>query len=214
MKTAFPPAKLPLIAAFSIEVDMHPARDKVPMVFHDLTLERMAGDHRNMRDLSAGQLGKVRIGESTDTVPTLSQLLQLTSGKVGLVLEMKGLVGEDDGFVKAIANCLEGYDGPVALMSFNHWLLEEVRTLAPHLSLGLVAQGDDSQYQSHQQIADRCNVDFVSYDRKDLPCKFASQFRASGKPLICWTVKSRQQQKTALQYSDQITFEGFDPDSV
>ena len=174
----------------------------------------MAGDERKVRESSAAQLAGIQIRKSGEPVPTLSQLLQLVGRKVGLVLEMKGLAGRDDGFVKAIIDCLEGYDGAVALMSFNHWLIEDARALAPDLPLGLVAKGNDKQYQSHQQIAERCDVDFVSYEHKDLPCKFTSQFRASGKPLICWTVKSRQQQETALQCSDQITFEGFDPDSV
>jgi hypothetical protein len=99
-------------------------------------------------------------------------------------------------------------------MSFGPWLLKDARRLAPDLPLGLVAKGDDRQYQSHKMIAEQCDIDFVSYNHKDLPCKFATEFRNCGKPLISWTIKSPQQQRHARQNSDQITFEGFDPDRV
>ena len=199
---------------FNIEVDMHPAKNKAPVIFHDLTLERMSADPRNVRDLDSGQLRKIHIGDSSDYIATLDELLELTAGKVGLVLEMKGLVGQDEDFVEAVARCLIGYDGPVVLMSFHHWLLRDTRKFAPHIPLGLVAKGDEKQYDSHKMIADQCAIDFVTYKWQDLPCNFATQFANSGRPLICWTTKTPQQSLAALQYCDQITFEGFDPDSI
>jgi glycerophosphoryl diester phosphodiesterase len=199
---------------FNIEVDLHPASDRVPVVFHDLTLERMSADQRKVRQLSAAQLQKIKISQSLDYIATLEELLELTAGKVGLVLEMKGVAGENEGFVASICNCLNNYRGPVAIMSFNHWLLREARILTPELPLGLVAQGSDGQYASHKMIADKCNIDFCSYKYEDLPCKFSREFRDSGKPLICWTIKTAPQFVNALGMCDQATFEGFDPDDL
>ncbi|MCF6321690.1 MAG: glycerophosphodiester phosphodiesterase [Rhizobiaceae bacterium] len=199
---------------FNIEVDLHPASDGTAVIFHDLTLERMTGDELKVRELTSVQLRNIKIGNSQDYIATLEELLLLTAGKVGLILEIKGLVGEDTGFVKAISRCLENYQGPVAIMSFYHWLLRDARKFAPHLPLGLIAKDDDAHYASHKMIADECNVDFVSYKYKDMPCRFSDEFRKSGKPLLCWTVKTPEQMKNALLYSDQITFEGFDPDQV
>ncbi len=199
---------------FNIEVDLHPASDGVPVVFHDFTLERLSGDKHNVRQLTSSQLRQIKIGDSQDYIPKLEEILELTAGKVGLVLEMKGLVGEDTGFLKSIAKCLENYTGPVAIMTFYHWLLRDARKFAPHLPLGLIAKDDDAHYASHKMIAEECNVDFVSYKYKDMPCRFSEEFRQSGKPLTCWTVKSPKEMKNALLYCDQITFEGFDPDQV
>jgi len=197
---------------FNIEVDLHPARDGKPVIFHDFSLERMTGDKRNLRDLSTEQLQKLAIGNSRDHIPMLEELLEMTAGKVGLVLEMKGLAGKDAGFVESIANNLKHYEGPVAIMTFYHWLLRDARTIAPHLPLGLIAKDDDAQYGSHKMIAEECNVDFVSYKFKDLPCKFSREFRTTGKPLICWTVKTPAQLLEARHHCDQVTFEGFNPD--
>ena len=205
-----------IAGGYNIEVDLQLACDNKPVIFHDFTLERMAGEERNVRELNTTQLRQMHIGEGGDHVASLQELLELTKGKVGLVLELKGLAGKDDGFVESVAECLKTYDGPVALMSFNHWLLHDIRKIAPDFPLGLVAQGDDEQYQSHKMIADGCQIDFVSYDFRDLPCKFTSdfrkQFQTAAKPLICWTIKSAQEMAIAYQHSDQITFEGFKPD--
>ena len=127
------------------------------------------------------------------------------------MLELKGVEGADAGFAAAVAQCLKNYDGAVALMSFDHWLVEDVYRDAPQATLGLTAEGDDSHYEAHKTIAERCNVDFVSYGIGDLPCRFVTEFRASGRPVITWTIRSPADATKSARYADQITFEGFDP---
>lgn len=199
---------------FHIEVDLQPSRDGIPMVFHDYTLERMTGEKGNVRDLTAAELGQLRIGGAEERIPTLMQLLDLVVGRVGLVLELKGQAGGDEGFVAAVSRCLAGYDGRAAIMSFNHWLLRDARRDAPHLTLGLTAEGDDSRYEAHKAIADACDVDFLSYGIEDLPCRFASEFRKSGRPIITWTIRSAEDAAKSGLHADQITFECFDPRTV
>ncbi|MCB1457790.1 MAG: glycerophosphodiester phosphodiesterase [Nitratireductor sp.] len=196
---------------FGIEVDLHPSSDHVPMVFHDDTLERLTSQTGSMRDRSAQELNGIRVGGSEDGIPTLQQLLDLVQGKVPLVLEMKGIKGLDDGFVAAIGKVLAGYHGPVALMSFDHWLIEDAHRLLPHVPLGLTAEGDDSHFAEHDAIAKACDVDFVSYGIRDLPCRFVQEFRESGRPVITWTIRNRDDMAKSARHADQITFEGFDP---
>ncbi|MCP4182928.1 MAG: glycerophosphodiester phosphodiesterase [Hyphomicrobiales bacterium] len=206
--------KAALIRNFSIEVDLHLARDGVPVVFHDRTLERMCNDRRKVRELDSTELRNITIGSSSDYIAPLSELLELIDGKTGLILELKGIVNEDAGFVESVAQCLVDYQGPVALMSFNHWILKDARQLAPQLTLGLVAEGSERRYSGHWAIAKECEVDFVTYDQNDLPNKFCEEFRATGKPLLCWTIKDAERMKRSLNYVDQITFEQFDPDNI
>lgn len=96
-------------------------------------------------------------------------------------------------------------------MSFDHWLVEDIHRDAPAIALGLTAEGDDICYATHKAIAERCDVDFVSYGIADLPCRFVTEFRATGKPVITWTVRSPADARKSACYADQITFEGFDP---
>ncbi len=199
---------------FNIEVDIHPAKDGTPVIFHDLTLERMTGQKQELRNLSASQLANISIPGTTDHIATLEELLELTNGKTGLVLELKGLAGADEGFVKAVAKTLDDYHGPFAIMSFYHWLLADAHQYAPHLPLGLTALGEEDNYKMHLMAARQYEVDFVSYKWKHLPCRFVTEFKAGNKPVICWTVKSAAHMQKAMNLCDQITFEGFNPDNV
>lgn len=201
-------------AGFSIEVDLHPSADNVPMVFHDLQLERMTGLPGEVRDHTAAELARIPILDSGDHIASLSELLDLVAGRVGLVLELKGVHGRDDGFVEAVANTLKGYEGPVAIMSFMHWLLRDARRDAGHLPLGLVAEGGDEKYDVHKMIFDEVAPDFISYDVENLDCRFVREARAAAIPVITWTVTSTEQMARALDGTDQITFEGFDPHEI
>ncbi len=198
-------------AGFSIEVDLQPSVDRVPMVFHDYTLDRLTNQNGNFRDMNAAALIGVTIMNTMDVISPLSALLNLVDGKSGLVLEMKGQTGADKGFLKAVAAALEGYEGPFAIMSFNHQLLEDARKHVPHMPLGLVAEGGDEEYDTHREIAEKCDVDFLSYSIKTLECRFVRDFKKTGRPIISWTIKSPQDAEKSAKYADQITFEGFTP---
>jgi glycerophosphoryl diester phosphodiesterase len=196
---------------FSIEVDLHPSADGVPMVFHDGELERLTGVKGFLRERTAAELGRLAIGRTADTIPTLRQLLDAVNGRVGLVLELKGHAGADEGFVEAVARTLAGYGGPVALMSFDPWLVEDARRLVKDRPIGLTAEGNDDFHARHAAIAAKADVDFVSYAIYDLPCRFVSEFRQGGRPVISWTIRSPELAEKSALYADQITFEGFDP---
>jgi glycerophosphoryl diester phosphodiesterase len=196
---------------YAIEVDLQPSADGVPMVFHDYELDRMTTQKGDVREITSNVLAKINIMGTDDRIPTLADLLDLVSGEVGLVLELKGKTGADDGFVAAVAKELETYDGPVVIMSFHHHLLEDARAIAPDLPLGLTAYGDDSKYAQHLEISQKTNPDFLSYELKNLDTKFVSEFNKTGRPVISWTVKSEADAAKSARYAKQPTFEGFLP---
>jgi len=198
-------------AGYHIEIDLQPSVDHVPMIFHDYTLERMTAATGELRDKTAAELQTLKLNGTQDTIWPLSELLEIVSGKVGLILELKGRAQADDGFIQSIATALENYTGDVAIMSFNHWLLADANQFAPDLTLGQTAKGDDTLYKVHEEARVAYNVDFVSYKYADLDCKFIQQTRAKNMPVICWTVKSQEDADIAYEKTDQITFEGCTP---
>jgi glycerophosphoryl diester phosphodiesterase len=106
-------------AGFAIECDIQLSSDSVPMVFHDHDLQRLCGLAGEVRERTAGELKMLSIGGTKDKIPTLRQMLDLVKGQVPLVIELKGIDAEqDDGFVESVLEVLEGYEGKVALMSF------------------------------------------------------------------------------------------------
>jgi glycerophosphoryl diester phosphodiesterase len=55
---------------------------------------------------------------------------------------------------------------------------------------------------------------FVSYGISDLPALAPALARRRGLRLITWTIRTRAERAKAKRYTDQITFEGFDPDKA
>ncbi len=198
-------------AGFAIECDLHYASDGVPIIFHDEDLERLCNLKGDVRERTSGELGLIAIGGTKDKVPTLKQLLNLVQGKVPLVLELKGREADDEGFAESVLEVLEGYEGKVALMSFDHWLLKDLKELGAPYPVGLTANGNTAEEYATHEKAMELGLDFISYHYADLPNSFISRQRDKGIPVITWTVRDEDARKRTFENADQMTFEGFDP---
>lgn len=196
---------------YAIECDLHPSADGVPVVFHDLHLERLTGDPRCVRDVTAAELGGLRLAATPEWIPTFDELLRLVEGRVPIVIELKHVAGRDAGLAWEVVERLKSYPGPAAVMSFSLDQIAEVRAANPHLPRGLTAEGGLKHGLAHFRAARRLEVDFLSYRLGDLPTPAPLFLRLLGKPLICWTVRTPADAKRAQLWTDQITFEGFAP---
>ncbi|WEX78816.1 glycerophosphodiester phosphodiesterase [Sinorhizobium numidicum] len=198
-------------AGFAIECDLQYTADSVPVVFHDHDMERLCGIKGDVRAKTAGELGLLSIGGTKDKVPTLSQMLRVVNSRVPIIIELKGRRDDDEGFAAAVLDTLEGYQGHVALMSFDHWLLKDLKALDAPYPLGLTAEGANPETFFVHEEAMQLGLDFISYFYGHLPNAFISKERALGHTLITWTVRDRQAQEHSFAHADQMTFEGFDP---
>ena len=199
-------------AGFAIECDIQLSSDSVPMVFHDHTLERLCGIAGDVREKSAAELGLLSVGGTGDKVPRLRQMLDLVKGKVPLVIELKGRTEEDDdGFAEAVLEVLEGYQGKVALMSFDHHLLFALKKAGSPFPVGLTAEGNDPDKFFEHDEAMQAGLDFISYHWAHLPNSFVEAQRSRGIPVITWTVRDENARTRTYTHADQKTFEGFDP---
>lgn len=199
-------------AGFAIECDIQLSSDSVPMVFHDHDLQRLCNMHGEVRERTAGELRMLSIGGTADKIPTLRQMLDLVKGRVPLVIELKGLDAEqDDGFVEAVLEVLEGYKGKVALMSFDYHLLRALKIAECPWPVGLTAEGvKPENFAAHREAMD-LGLDFTSYCVAHLPNDFVSGLREKGTSVITWTVRDEIMRAQTYKYADQMTFEGFDP---
>lgn len=211
-------------AGFAIECDIQLAADSVPVVFHDHDLKRLCGIKGDVHEKTSGELGLLSVGGTPEKVPTLKQMLKLVAGKVPLVIEIKGGKaaagsagendGEDDGFAETVLDVLEGYEGKVALMSFDHHILRDLKRAGCAYPIGLTAEGDrPEQFFAHDE-AMQLGLDFVSYRWQDLPNSFVTAQRSGKTPIITWTVRDENGRRHTYNHADQMTFEGFDPREV
>lgn len=196
---------------YAIECDVHLSADGVPVVFHDSALGRLTGEDGFVYDRTVAQLQQLAIGGTQDHVPTLAQMLERVGGRVPLVIELKGIEGKDDGLVAAVAKELATYDGKVAIMSFDHWLVRHFASDAPGIPAGLTAEGrTPAELEAHFSMLAH-PISFVSFSVQDLPNPFISFVREKlAMPVITWTVRNDAARTATFAHADQMTFEGFE----
>ena len=198
---------------YAIECDLQPTRDGDVVVFHDRTLDRMTGRAGEVREHDAAYLADIHLANGSEGIPRLSELLELVDGRVPLVLELKGEGADPDAFVRSVANALNGYDGPVAAMSFLSPITDRFAEHMPDVPRGLTAEGDDRAFEAHTRAMKSGDLHFISYDVNALPCRLTREARENGVPVICWTVQTPEQVALSRAHADQMTFEGFLPDA-
>ena len=193
---------------YAIECDLQISADGVPVVFHDDRLDRLTGESGPVRGRTAAELAKINILNSSETIPTLSDMLEYVAGAVPLVIELKSFAGKNDGFAQAVANELRNYPGPAAVMSFDGDLGAAMMAAAPDLPVGLVAEGGLAATIVHLTAIIRHGFHFVSFSLTDLPAPAPLIARwVLGLPLICWTVRTPQDAAKARRWTEQMTFE-------
>lgn len=197
---------------FAIECDVHMTADNVPVVFHDNALARLTGADGFIWQKTRAEMQSLRIGGTKDAPPTLDEMLDLVDGKAPIVIELKGIPGYDNDLVSAVAARLDRYSGPVAIMSFDHWLIRLFPQYAPQIPCGLTALGTSQKdFEAHHSMLGH-GIDFVSYCLAHMPNPFVSFVRERlGMPVITWTARDQAAVKATFDYGDQMTFEGFDP---
>lgn len=200
---------------YAIECDVQLSADRIPVIFHDHTLDRLTGTDGLVWQRTAAEMGALRIGSTADHAPRLSEMLDLVAGRVPLVIELKGVPGKDDGLVAEVARALQNYRGKAAIMSFDHWLIREFATYAPGIPGGLTAWGDkEHEIEAHFSMLAH-NIDFVSYSVVHLPNRFVSFVRDKlDMPVISWTVRDQPAVERTFAEADQMTFEGFAPGAI
>lgn len=217
-------AQAAIARGYGIEIDLQLSADGVPMVFHDEVLNRLTPQVGRFNTLSAAELGELRLTYGTEPVPTLEAFLSVVAGQVPLLIELKdqdGALGDaESGMEAAVCRIVKGYAGPVAVMSFNPHMIARCAELAPGIPRGLVtdpmAPGDwpgvpDARCEELRGMPDldRVGASFVSHDVADLASDRVAGARAAGRDILCWTVRSETQERTARKYADNITFEGY-----
>lgn len=211
-------------AGYGIEMDIQPSRDGVPMVFHDYNLMRLTGQSGPIQGKTAKELSRLPLLGGDDPMPTLADVLELTAGRVPLLIELKdqdGALGPNVGpLERAVAAILDGYDGPAAVMSFNPHSVAALAEAAPDLPRGLVteayADSDTQMIPPARRDAlreipdiDRVGASFISHQASDLDRPRVQELKKGGLPILCWTIRSPEQEAEARKTADNITFEGY-----
>jgi glycerophosphoryl diester phosphodiesterase len=196
-----------IAAGVGIECDIQRSADNRAMVFHDWELERLTGETGAVDARKADELSALTLLGGEDRVPTLAQLLEQIGGKVPLLIEIKSRADRRPGpTCLGVRRELDGYTGPHAVMSFDPRVARWFATHSPRTLRGLVVSeegkpGFKGQWERHAALR-HARPDFLAYDVRDLPSKFAAAQRKRGLPVLTWTVRTAEARETAAAHAD------------
>ncbi|MEP2640160.1 glycerophosphodiester phosphodiesterase family protein [Roseobacter sp.] len=212
-----------IAAGYGIEIDLQMSADAQAMVFHDYALERLAKATGPVRDLTARALSDVPLRGGDEGIPDLAEILSLVDGQVPLLIEIKdqdGAMGTNIGALDAaVAAALRGYDGPVAVMSFNPHTVMRMAELCPDVPRGMVSDAYSADHwalpedlRGHLRTIpyyDSAGCSFISHNWRDLGRPRVAELKAQGADILCWTVKSPADEAQAREVAQNITFEQY-----
>lgn len=210
-------------AGYGIELDVQAAACGAPVVFHDFGLQRLTAALGPLAARRASELGRLKLGGSDETIPTLASVLELIAGRAPLLIEIKvpkrGRIGKLEA---QISDLLDAYNGPFAVQSFNPESMAWFADNAPGLTRGQIAADFISRPEPGMAWAQRLawsklwssslsRPHFISYHIQSLPCPVTRGVRRARVPLICWTVRTEAQRVRAEQNASSYIFEGMLP---
>lgn len=211
-------------AGYGIELDLQLSADGVPVVFHDDDLSALTDADGPLRARTAAELAAIPLRVTGEAIPTLASALALVAGRVPLLLELKdqdGTMGPRVGSLEtAVAQALHGYEGPVALMSFNPHSVLALRDLAPAVPRGLTtARFEPHDWEPLPEATcerlraipdyDAAGASFISHEARDLARPRVAELKRAGARVLCWTIRSPEEERQARTLAHNITFEGY-----
>ncbi|MEY8881426.1 glycerophosphodiester phosphodiesterase family protein [Donghicola sp. XS_ASV15] len=213
-------------AGYGIEIDLQLSADGQAMVFHDYDLRRLTKATGAIRHHTADELRNIHLVGARSGIPTLPEVLDRIDGRVPLLIEIKdqdgGLGPKVGELEEATAEALKSYSGAVSVMSFNPHSIARMASLCPDIARGLTTcdyAKDDwpsatkDRLQELQKMEDvtRLGCSFISHDRRDLKNPRVADLKSQGIHVLCWTIRSAQQEAEARTVAENVTFENYAP---
>ena len=204
--------KLAIKKDYIIELDVHLTKDKKIIVFHDTNIKRITGINKTIENSTYQELNN----QNTIHIPTLKEVLDLVSGKVPLLIEIKSnnKVGELE---TKIMNILKKYNGKYAIQSFDPKVLYWFKTNYPNIIRGQLA----SKFRktkltpikkiilSNMLLNIITKPQFISYKYNELSITKIKKYKKKKITVIGWTITNLVEFNHYKKYYDNLICEKF-----
>jgi len=208
-----------IASGYAIELDVRQLGDGTLVVFHDGDLMRACGVDRELSDLNWEDVEQFGLFGTEHRMPSLPAVLERTDGRVPLLVEVKK-DDRDRGIERALHEKLSRYEGRFAVQSFSPTALRWFRKHAFTAPLGQLAgplTGED--IHSLRKLSSRwllgaavSRPDFINYDLRGLPDPWLELVsNLASLPVLCWTVRTREDQQKAEQLGLNYVFDAVRP---
>jgi glycerophosphoryl diester phosphodiesterase len=177
------------LGAEAIEIDVQASSDGEPVLMHDLTVDRTTKGKGGVAVLSLKRLRDLDVGG--EPVPTLTEVLDLTKGRVLLVMEIKA-PGIEQHIARAVHQSRALDD--VMAWSFFPQALDGMRREEPSMPCALLVAGESMpKWLEMRSRALKLGVQGVSVFFPAVDQRVAEDCRRSGLALYTWTPDGKRE---------------------
>ncbi len=209
-----------IVLNYGIECDVRLTKDNIPVIIHDKNLLRVTGVNKEINEITFVELKKIKLLNSEEYIPSLSEVLSIVNDKVPLIIEIKknSISKMNDLFY--IVEILDKYNGKYMIESFNPIVLRWIKENRPlyirgQLSSSLIRGKEYSIIDfllSNLLLNFLSKPDFIAYDfrfKKNLSFlinKYLYKIYCIG-----FTIKSEETFNNNINFFDSIIFDSFIP---
>ena len=205
---------------YGIEFDVQLSKDKIPVVFHDLSLKRMCGVDGNVCDYTAEELQQMKLKDSEQTIPTLEQVLNVINGRVPIIIEYK--MDIVDTLVCELSDAiLQNYKGSYCIESFHPWAVKWYKENRPEILRGQLCEDyglNPEKYQGAQFWVMRnlltnflTRPDFIAYKHEHANVFSRKVCSWLGALPVAWTIRSQEDYEVAKTNFQVFIFDSCTP---
>jgi len=203
---------------FACELDVHLTRAGELVVVHDTDLTALTGEAIQTEALTPDLRVRLRLGGTSEGIPTFAEVLARVAGKVPLLVELKhpSLSAGTD-LVRAVLDAVRSYRGNYALSSFDPLIVLALRRSRPAAPVGqisgLLRNGNPLGRLVMRSLLTNhlTRPDFLSYELAGLPSVAVGRWRQRGVRVLAWPVESPDDEVRAMRFADNIIFGGYRP---
>lgn len=198
---------------YVIELDVHILKDGNVVVFHDNNLKRMTGINKLIKNTTYNEIKDIKLDNTDQTIPLLSDVLKLVDGKVPLLIELKydNKVGmlEDK-----LINIMKDYKGLYAFQSFSPFSLIYLKKHYPNVPRGLlVSDFKNNKINIIKKFLLKnmvfnflIKLDFISVNYNYLNSKKIQKLR-NNKLILTWTIRNNDDLNNVKDLCDNYIVE-------
>jgi len=177
---------------YGCEFDIHPTKDKVWVINHNDTVDKMTDGSGKIADMTFEEISKLKIDAGNnlesypnEKIPTLEEALDVCE-EYGLrpIIEVKGGEPEDMESLAALLS-KRSFSNGYTLISFTWELLAPLRELLPDADMWMLA---NEVMPSHIKFCKEHKINGISFNYKKNTALSIALIKAAGLKLIAWTV--------------------------
>jgi glycerophosphoryl diester phosphodiesterase len=202
-------------AGLPIELDVRLSADGAVVVHHDTTLRRLCDVPLAVARATLAELRSHPLAGTDEVTPTLTEVLDLVAGRVGVVVELKPVARGGSQLCAGVAEVLAACGRPTTVHSFDPRLVRWFARHAPDVVRGQAAGADEPPALVRRYLdamVARRDVDYVVYSLARITDPGVAALRARGVPVLAYTVRTGTDMARARAHADGAFVESWDRD--